>query len=38
MYYLGNCEMQNMTGTITDNDKKYGEWQYKVDFAKKEVI
>lgn len=24
-------------GTITDNDKKYGEWQYKVDFAKKEV-
>lgn len=24
-------------GTITDNDKKYGEWQYKVDFAKKEA-
>ncbi len=24
-------------GTITDNEKKYGEWQYKVDFAKKEV-
>lgn len=22
-------------GTITDNDKKYGEWQYKVNFAKK---
>ena len=20
-------------GTITDNDKKYGEWQYQVDFA-----
>ncbi len=24
-------------GTITDNDQKYGEWQYKVDFTKKEV-
>lgn len=24
-------------GTITDNDKKYGEWLYKVDFEKKEV-
>ncbi len=24
-------------GTITDNENKYGEWQYKVDFAKKEV-
>jgi len=24
-------------GTITDNEQKYGEWQYKVDFAKKEV-
>lgn len=24
-------------GTITDNDQKYGEWQYKVDFVKKEV-
>ena len=23
------------TATITDNDKKYGEWQYKVDFANK---
>ena len=22
-------------GTITDNDKKYGEWQYKVDFVNK---
>lgn len=22
-------------GTITDNEKKYGEWQYKVDFANK---
>lgn len=24
-------------GTITDKDKKYGEWQYKVDFVKKEA-
>lgn len=24
-------------GTITDNDQKYGEWQYKVDFMNKEV-
>jgi uncharacterized pyridoxamine 5'-phosphate oxidase family protein len=24
-------------GTITDNDQKYGEWQYKVDFVKKEI-
>lgn len=24
-------------GTITDNDKKYGDWQYKVDFTKKEA-
>ncbi|SCY23027.1 pyridoxamine 5''-phosphate oxidase [Alkaliphilus peptidifermentans] len=24
-------------GIITDNDKKYDEWQYKVDFTKKEV-
>ena len=24
-------------GTITDNDRKYGEWQYKVDCAKKEM-
>lgn len=24
-------------GTLTDNDRKYGEWQYIVDFAKKEV-
>ena len=23
------------SGTITDNDKKYGEWQYKVDFVNK---
>ena len=22
-------------GTITDNEKKYGEWQYKVDFVNK---
>lgn len=22
-------------GTITDNDQKYGEWQYKVDFTNK---
>ena len=22
-----------ITATITDNDKKYGEWQYKVDFV-----
>ncbi len=25
-------------GTITDNEQKYGEWQYKVDFRKKEAI
>jgi len=24
-------------GTITDNDKKYGEWQYKVDFINKKA-
>lgn len=24
-------------GTITDNEKKYGEWQYKVDFVNKTV-
>lgn len=24
-------------GTITDNEKKYGQWQYKVDFANKTV-
>ena len=24
-------------GRNTDNDRKYGEWQYIVDFAKKEV-
>ncbi len=24
-------------GTITDNEKKYGEWQYQVDFLKKEA-
>lgn len=24
-------------GTITDNDQKYGEWQYKVDFINKEA-
>ena len=24
-------------GTITDNDKKYGDWQYKVDFVNKTV-
>jgi len=23
------------SGTITDHDKKYGEWQYKVDFVNK---
>jgi len=22
-------------GTITDNEKKYGEWQYKVNFLNK---
>ena len=25
------------SGTITDNEQKYGVWQYKVDFTKKEV-
>lgn len=25
-------------GTITDNEKKYGEWQYKVDFGSKTAI
>lgn len=24
-------------GVITDNEEKYGEWQYKVDFLKKEA-
>ncbi len=25
-------------GTITDNDQKYGEWQYKVDFVNKTAL
>ena len=25
-------------GTITDNEKKYGEWQYKVDFVNKTAV